>query len=151
MDNIYNFLQVAEIATSGQPTQEQFSTIQDFGIKTVINLALTNSTNALENEREIVEELKMKYIHIPVLWEEPKLSDLEDFFTAMQNETTPIFVHCAANMRVSAFMYLFNRLQKSMSEAQARHYLEQIWTPNETWQKFIHIALTKYEKERSPE
>lgn len=146
MENIYNFVQVAEIGTSGQPTQSQFSTLQDSGYQTIINLALKTSTNALENEKEIVEALGMNYIHIPVKWEHPKIEDLEDFFEAMSQEYKPIFVHCAANMRVSAFMYLYNRLQKQMSEEEAKAYLTQVWTPNKTWQDFIDFALATYKK-----
>lgn len=56
-----------------------------------------------------------------------------------------IFVHCAANMRVSAFMYLYRRIHKGMSDDDARKDLEQIWLPNETWQKFIEQVVEHYQ------
>ncbi len=69
LENIYNFLQISDrLGTSGQPTEEQFSDIKNAGYQTVINLALTNSSNALSDEPEIVENNGMEYIHIPVIW-----------------------------------------------------------------------------------
>jgi hypothetical protein len=55
-----------------------------------------------------------------------------------------IFVHCAANMRVSAFMYLYRRVHKSMSDEEAKQDLYQIWVPNEVWQKFMAEVVERY-------
>jgi len=54
-----------------------------------------------------------------------------------------IFVHCAANMRVSAFMYLYRRIYKRIENEDARD-LHQI-LPNETWQKFIEQVIKHYQ------
>ena len=56
-----------------------------------------------------------------------------------------IFVHCAANMRVSAFMYLYRQIEDTRSvqlcprvdRATAKLDLVKIWLPNEIWQNFI--------------
>jgi protein tyrosine phosphatase (PTP) superfamily phosphohydrolase (DUF442 family) len=131
-----------QLATAGQPTVEQFSEIKAAGFETVINLALVTSTNALPNERTIANDLGMEYYHIPVEWERPKLENLTDFFEIVERcRGQSIFVHCAANMRVSAFIYLYHRLQRQMSHAEAIHYLHQIWSPNEIWQAFIDSAI----------
>ena len=67
MENILNYIKINElISTAGQPTVEQFKTIQENDFDVVINLALCSSTNAIENEDKIVSELGMTYIHIPV-------------------------------------------------------------------------------------
>jgi len=147
MQDIYNFLQVCDrIATAGQPTREQFSTIKDSGYQVVLNLALSTSTNAIPDENQLVEALEMEYISIPVVWENPTLNDLEQFFQAMNaNTDKKVFVHCAANMRVSAFMYLYRRLQQGITEAEARKKLRQIWQPNENWQQFIQKAIAHYQ------
>ena len=47
-----------------------------------------------------------------------------------------IFVHCAANKRVSAFVYLY-RICQGVDELIARQDLVKIWTPNQIWEKFI--------------
>uniref|UniRef100_A0A832H1G5 Phosphatase n=1 Tax=Oscillatoriales cyanobacterium SpSt-402 TaxID=2282168 RepID=A0A832H1G5_9CYAN len=146
MDEISNFLTVSDaIATAGQPTEEQFEAIRDAEYDVVINLALPTSTNALPNERETVEQLGIEYIHIPVQWEHPTLETVEEFFAVMDRYATQkIFVHCAANMRVSVFMYLYRTIRQNVEPATAQKTLHQIWTPNETWQQLIDKVVQKY-------
>jgi protein tyrosine phosphatase (PTP) superfamily phosphohydrolase (DUF442 family) len=143
LQSIFNFQLINDqLATSGQPTIEQFRDIRRAGYQLVVNLALPTSTNAIENEQSIVESLGMQYIHIPVEWENPTLNDFENFLMAMNtNADRPIFVHCAMNMRVSAFMYLYQRIHRHLSDEQAKVNLEKIWLPNETWQQFIQMVL----------
>ena len=72
LENIYNYLKISnKIATAGQPSIEQFSHIKQSGYQVVVNLALRDSSNALPNEKEIVEAERMQYFHIPVIWENP--------------------------------------------------------------------------------
>ncbi|MDF5722562.1 MAG: protein tyrosine phosphatase family protein [Rhizonema sp. PD37] len=147
MEDIYNFLKLSDsIATSGQPTKEQFSAVKNLGYQIVINLALSTSSNALSNEKQIVEAQDMQYIHIPVVWETPNIEDFTQFFSIMKaNTDKKVFVHCAANMRVSAFMYLYRRLHDNMSESEAKKDLHQIWHPNENWQKFMQQVIDQYQ------
>lgn len=150
IEEIYNFLKLSDsVATSGQPTESQFAAIKESGYQVVVNLALPESSNALPNEQEIVESLGMEYVHIPVVWENPTLDDLARFFNIVEaNADKSIFVHCAANMRVSAFMYLYRLLREQISNEQATQDLHQIWIPNENWQKFIQQAIASYQKQR---
>src|SRR5688500_13210364 len=99
------------IGTSGMPRAEQFTNIATAGFKTVINLALPISDNALPNEGQLVTCAGMTYVHIPVLFDAPQRAGYERFerFERIMNSLRPepVFVHCAANMRVSAFMFLY--------------------------------------------
>lgn len=146
MKDIFNFLQVSDrIATSGQPTVAQFASIANAGYRVVVNLALPTSTNALPDEAAIVAAQGMQYVSIPVSWEQPTLHDVEQFFSIMAaNAHQPVFVHCAANMRVSAFMYLYRRIHDRLSDADAQPDLQRIWVPNATWQTFIQQVLEHY-------
>lgn len=139
MDSILNFVQINDrLATAGQPTIEQFSEIKNAGYKVVINLALPTSAGAIPNERELVESLGMQYFHIPVAWESPTIEDFNQFATVMNTHANQsIFVHCAMNMRVSAFVYLYRRSHQKISEEQAKTDLSKIWHPNSTWQAFL--------------
>jgi protein tyrosine phosphatase (PTP) superfamily phosphohydrolase (DUF442 family) len=139
LEDIYNFLQLsARIATAGQPTISQYPAIADAGYQTVINLALKESPNALPNEDAIATNLGLEYIHIPVLWEAPTLDNFQEFANVMNaHEDKKIFIHCAANMRVSAFMYLYRQIFDRVDEETARADLAKIWQPNEIWQNFI--------------
>ena len=139
LENIYNYLKISDkIATAGQPSVEQFSHIKEAGYQVVVNLALKDSSNALRNEKEIVENEGMQYFHIPVIWENPTEDNLQEFIQVMKtNVNQKIFVHCAANKRVSAFIYLYRSSQEGVSDEAAKKDLHQIWIPNETWQQFI--------------
>ena len=145
LENIYNYLKISDkIATAGQPSVEQFSYIKEAGYQVVINLALKDSSNALRNEKEIVEIEGMQYIHIPVIWENPTEDKLKEFIQVMKiNLDKKVFVHCAANKRVSAFIYLYRRSQESIDEEIAKKDLDKIWVPNEIWQQFIQEVENK--------
>jgi protein tyrosine phosphatase (PTP) superfamily phosphohydrolase (DUF442 family) len=147
LEEIHSFIQISEkIATAGQPTAEQFAEIKAAGYEVVVNLAPPNATNAIANEKELVETQGMEYVYLPVVWEEPTLNDIDRFFSTLEvNSQRQVFVHCALNMRVSAFMYLYRRIQKRVSNEVAIEAMNQIWTPNDTWQAFIDQALEHYQ------
>ncbi|HLO88944.1 MAG TPA: protein tyrosine phosphatase family protein [Nostocaceae cyanobacterium] len=146
LEYIYNFLQLTpKIGTAGQPTREQFTDIQESQYQLVVNLLPEKTTKYLPEEKEIVESYGMDYVQIPVLWEHPTLADLQRFFEVMDgNKEKNIFVHCAANMRVSVFLYLYRRLKEGISEEEAREDLEKIWIPNQVWQKFIDEVMESF-------
>jgi uncharacterized protein (TIGR01244 family) len=148
IEEIYNYLKLSDsVATAGQPTEAQFSVIKESGYQVVVNLALPDSPNALSYEQAIVESQGMQYIHIPVVWENPTLEDIARFFSVMEAKADkPVFVHCIANMRVSAFMYLYRLIHERMSDEQAKKELHQIWTPNDTWQEFIKQVIEHYQQ-----
>ena len=143
LEEIYNYRRLSDtLATSGQPNEEQLAEVAAAGFELVINLALTHTDYALEDEAGLVKSLGLSYVHIPVLWEEPAPIDLENFFAVMDaNRDKRLYVHCAANMRVSAFvaLYRIQRLGWPVEKAFADVYA--IWQPNPTWQAFIDQAL----------
>jgi protein tyrosine phosphatase (PTP) superfamily phosphohydrolase (DUF442 family) len=142
---IINFLQISDkLSTAGQPTVEQLRAITDAGYETVINLALPTSDGAIANEAELVQSLGMEYVAIPVLWESPTMEDLRQFLQAMdKRQNQKVFVHCAKNMRVSAFVYLYRRSRLDCPQEQAIADLHKIWQPNQIWQNYIDMALTE--------
>lgn len=146
--DIHNILKLSDtVTTAGQPTEAQFAAIKAVGYVSIVNLALLSSANALPQEQAIVEALGMTYLHIPVVWEEPTLAALQQFFAVMQAHTDQrVFVHCAMNMRVSAFMYLYRRLCEGVDEAIAAQALHQIWVPNDRWQAFMAQVVQYYQQ-----
>jgi protein tyrosine phosphatase (PTP) superfamily phosphohydrolase (DUF442 family) len=146
LSEILNFLQICErVGTGGQPTAEQFSDIEAAGYKVVVNLAMPDSTNALPNEVELVREQGMEYVHIPVVWEDPRDVDLDRFFEVMAlYRDQKVFVHCALNWRVSSFVYLFRVTQQGVPMEVAVESLGKIWKPNLIWQRFIDRSLARY-------
>ena len=109
LNTIYNFLNLsAKLATSGQPLEEELEYISNAGFEVVINLALSDADYSLADEEGSVTKLGMEYIHIPVIWQSPTSDDLDKFFDVMEKyKNKKLFVHCAANMRVSSFVALY--------------------------------------------
>ena len=143
LDHIFNFLPISNsVATAGQPTEQQLSLIKEAGYQVVINLAPHTAENALPDEKLAVESLGLKYVHIPVKFDNPSSKDFNQFCTSMEENTQKsVFVHCAANLRVSAFMYLYRRVHKGLSDEQAQMDLQKIWTPNKIWRQFMDQVI----------
>jgi protein tyrosine phosphatase (PTP) superfamily phosphohydrolase (DUF442 family) len=141
LDTIHNYLQLSDrVGTSGQPQQEQFAAIKEAGFAVVVNLL--PDTQTLAGEEELVRSLGMDYIQIPVWWDAPEIADFERFCEVMEaNRETQVFVHCAANMRASAFMYLYRVLYEAMPAAEATRDLHRIWAPNPIWHRFINRVM----------
>ena len=171
LETILNFLPINErLATAGQPTREQFAAIADDGYTLVINLAPSDSSNAIPDEESAVSGAGMRYEHIPVDWQQPQLDDLKRFFETMtQSREQKVFVHCAMNLRVSSFVYLYRVLRENVPEPEAALPLNEMWgrvaayakgrpptssavaaansfyQPDGVWRRFIDQALaTKF-------
>ncbi len=139
--DITNYLEISPLlGTAGQPAREQFTAIKEAGYDVVINLL--PSPNTLPDEQALVTGLGLDYINIPVIWQQPTPANLDDFFQAMRaNQGRKVFVHCAMNMRVSAFVYLYRVLVQSEPAETAEHSLKAIWEPDPTWQAFIDSRM----------
>jgi uncharacterized protein (TIGR01244 family) len=144
LNSIRNFLQLDErLATSGMPAPADFNAIGQSGYELVINLAMPTSDNAMANEGDLVTRAGMTYIHIPVNFESPQRADFEGFANIMDLFAKQrVYVHCAANMRVSAFVFLHRVLRGGKSRADAEADLKRIWDPDGVWRKFINDHLT---------
>lgn len=130
--------------SSGQLSTNDIASLPALGVEAVINLALPTASNALPEEAEFVTRQGIAYIHIPVEWEQPEFHQLVQFFGALKAfEGRKVWVHCAKNMRASAFIYLYRRLCLAESEEASTYPMRDIWVPNETWQAFIHNALSQ--------
>lgn len=143
VDAIYNYRRLSDrLVTGGQPTEAQLAALAAAGCEVVINLAPPEGERALPDERRTVEALGMAYEHIPVRWECPTRADLEAFFAAMgRHGGRYLCVHCIANMRVSAFVFLHRVLRLGWRIEDALPDLHALWRPNPTWQAFIDQAL----------
>jgi protein tyrosine phosphatase (PTP) superfamily phosphohydrolase (DUF442 family) len=128
--------------TSGQLSERDIDALPALGIEVVINLAVPTSTNALPGEAELVTSHGIAYFQLPVAWESPTIKDLTTFFNLMAAlKGKNLWIHCAMNMRVSAFLYLYRIVCLSEPEEIAVHPMTEVWVPNETWQSFITHAL----------
>ncbi|OAI25944.1 MULTISPECIES: protein tyrosine phosphatase family protein [Methylomonas] len=127
---------------SAQLTEADIAKLSELGIEAVINLAPSTASNALPGEAELVVNQGITYIQIPVAWEQPRLSQLEQFFAVLKAfKRHKVWVHCAKNKRASAFIYLYRKLCLAEEEVIALYPMSEIWTPNPVWQAFIDYAI----------
>ncbi|MEG3437323.1 protein tyrosine phosphatase family protein [Pannus brasiliensis CCIBt3594] len=142
LQEIRNYYPVGDrLATSGQPTREQFQFIAESGYEVVIDLAPPTSSNALTDEGEIVAREGMIYFNLPVSWDNPTLDDLKFFFALMNAvKERKVWIHCAMNMRVSCFLYLYRKYIGKLPEEEASYPLREIWQPDGVWLDFIRSA-----------
>ena len=144
LSDIYNFRPVGpNLATSGQPSEEELCAIAAAGYTVVINIALHDDPRySLPDETASVRALGLEYVHIPVQFGAPTERDLLDFFDVMDRyRNDRVWVHCAANKRVSAFVGLYRHLREGEAREQAFALMDSVWEPNEVWSKFIAERL----------
>jgi len=143
LERICNFRwRAPNLATAGQPLEEELHVVADAGFEVVIDLALLDAEYSLPDEPGLVHSLGMAFFHIPVIWENPTLENLQQFFAVMhQVQGRKVFLHCAANMRVSVFLALYRILQDGWPYADAMAQVLDIWEPDAVWQAFIQKAL----------
>jgi protein tyrosine phosphatase (PTP) superfamily phosphohydrolase (DUF442 family) len=147
MKGIFHYLDLEDnLSSSGMPTAEQMQEVAEAGVQVVVNLALTTSQGALPDEQKLVESLGMKYIHIPVEWNNPTRQNLDDFFAAMdEHREQKKLVHCQANYRVTCFVTLYRILRQGWNKDEAFAVMNKMWNPEDfpVWQKFIDENLTR--------
>ena len=139
LQDIFNYLIISEyISTSGQPTEKQFSLVKAAGFENVINLAPHNVENSLANEAGVLSALGINYLHIPVDFGNPTDANFSEFTSVLKSlEKQKVWVHCAANMRVSAFIYRYRCKVLGEQSNSAREDLSKIWQPYGVWKDFV--------------
>ena len=133
----------SHIATSGQPTEAELHAIADDGYVAIVNLAMPDSENALVNEGSLAAALGMSYFNIPVPFDEPEASHLNLFRGVMEAlGGRKVWVHCAVNARVSAFMYQYLTLYKGTSVEAATTPLLSKWQRrmDPVWGDFLELT-----------
>ena len=136
----FNYQKIDDrLATSGQPNEKQLINIAQAGFRTVINLApVSKLENSVIDEAEILKGEGVEYIHMPVDFENPTDEDYQQFRQHMTDKSdAQVWVHCAANMRVSAFMYRYRTTELGEPETRVRADMNKIWEPFGVWRKFV--------------
>lgn len=134
----------ARITSSGRLSPIDPQRLAALGVKCVINLALTDSPGALEDEPALTAAAGLTYVPIPVPFDAPDESHFAAFAQAMEAAGEDrVHVHCIMNWRVSAFLYRWNRA-RGMDEEEAAALMRVQWDPAASphrdapaWARFI--------------
>lgn len=135
----------SHLSCAGQPSSDAIKQLYEQGFELIINLGLSDQSYSLLQEAKIVTDLGIKYFHIPVLFDNPLLIDLSNFFKIMEeNITCKCLVHCAANKRASCFVALWLFKNGELREKNIETFIHQIWQPNVVWINFIEEARLSF-------
>jgi protein tyrosine phosphatase (PTP) superfamily phosphohydrolase (DUF442 family) len=108
---IYNFAKVNDGYYRGaQPTGGDYATLAGLGIKTVINL--TNATDGQPDEKALVEQQGMRYLHIPMTTRKPPTEAEIASFLAAVDEGGAVYVHCVGGRHRTGVMTAVYRMTK---------------------------------------
>lgn len=142
LTDIKNFLAVDErVATAGQPTEGELAEVAEAGFGAVVNLGLLDPSYCLRDEAGLAASLGLSYRHIPVRFDAPALKDFHEFVETMDGLADQrVFVHCAANFRVSVFVALWGELRLGWTRARADRHAERLWKPNQEWAEFLELC-----------
>ncbi|MDF2445909.1 MAG: hypothetical protein K0S46_1145 [Moraxellaceae bacterium] len=135
----------ANLCTSAQPSAAQLATLGETGVKHVINLALPDSDHAVADEAALLTAQGINYVHIPVPWESPtaaKFTLFAQMLYAMRDDA--VLVHCACNMRASAFVFLYRVVHEGEALETAAAALHAVWRPEGVWQDFLTVQLASH-------
>ena len=139
--DILNYYPISEnLATSGQPSAEQFREIADSGFDVVINLAMPDHKSSIDNEGSIISSLGMTYIHIPVPFDAPTDAQFNEFSSYVSSlNDRKVWVHCIVNARVSAFTFRYFRDVLGISHQEIENPILSTWLPrmDDVWKQFI--------------
>jgi protein tyrosine phosphatase (PTP) superfamily phosphohydrolase (DUF442 family) len=141
LSDIPNVIAVDErVLTGGQPTADQLRAVAEAGYEVVINLATLDPRHALPDEAGLVRSLGLDYHHLPVEWDRPLASDYEAFAARLdQAAGRRVFIHCAANYRVTAFYGLYAMQRLGWTAAQAEALRAPVWRGEHypAWERLI--------------
>lgn len=147
LESVRNFQVVDDrLASAGQIAYDQIPLIRERGYEVVVNLAIADEERNGREGFHVARE-GMTYVHIPVDWDEPLTSDVRMFLDVMRaNRDRKVFVHCFANMRASAFVYLYRTLVEGVPESEARATLNAVWDPADEpqWQALIDRVVAEH-------
>jgi protein tyrosine phosphatase (PTP) superfamily phosphohydrolase (DUF442 family) len=145
--DIRNVLDAGEgVWTAGQPTEAQLAAVARDGFEGVVNLALHDDPRySLPDEPGLVKALGMTYVHIPVRFDSPAGSDLLACFAAMdEHRGRKVFLHGAANKRVTAFLGLYRAIRERRPVDDAFALVRRVWEPDRVGTSFISAMLRKH-------
>lgn len=145
--DLRNFLRVDErITTSGKLERGDPARLAAIGVRHVINLALADHPEALQDEASEMSRAGLSYTHIPIPFDVPTEAHYRAFVQAIEGNEFPVHIHCIMNWRVSALLYRYRREVLKIDEAEARKCLTRIWNPEQhhhkdacLWAKLIGL------------
>ncbi len=144
MPALINQLRIsAALFSAGQQQADHFSVLQRAGLDSVFNVSVNTSLYFLRDEANHCALNGIDYWHLPISWDAPQRTEVEAFFTRMDElRGRRTLVHCALNMRASALVFLYRCLRLGETVDVASQDLHAVWTPDGVWAQLIEQMLS---------
>jgi tyrosine-protein phosphatase SIW14 len=109
-----------------QPTQVGLTRLHQLGVRTILNIR-DDGDAAVESERQIVESLGMRFVHIPIKdgnffnWSRRIPTDtVKRFFDVIGSVPGPVFIHCKRGTdRTGALVAIYRIARNGWDTARA--------------------------------
>jgi uncharacterized protein (TIGR01244 family) len=145
--DIDNFNWIDErIASGGQPTLEQISSLKREGFRTIIDLREPTEYDAASEAAE-ARRLGLGYVSIPFRTADPKDEQAAAFLAAMRDRTLwPVFAHCGSGNRVAALWMIHRVLVDRWDLADAEREARVIGLKSANLREFAHEYICRHAK-----
>ena len=142
-EEIINYVEYSPtLSSAGQPSALQFEGLAARGFETVVYVAYSDHENSLESPDRLAHASGIKYIHIPIDWNQPTAADYALVSAVLsQPENGRTLLHCQMNYRASALAMLYRVLSLDVPLAEAKADMNAVWQPNDIWTAFIRETL----------
>ena len=137
---IDNFVTVGdEYYRGGQPMGEDYADLAAIGVKTVIDL--TNGGDGRPEEKALVEQYGMNYLHIPMSTRTPPTEQEIATFLAAVDAEGAVYVHCVGGRhRTGVMTAVYRMTEHGLSGDQAFKEMKQYnYGPD-----FLHPEFKKF-------
>lgn len=126
LGSVPNLHRFGDLYLAGQPTPADFRSFEALGVRTVLDIRHDAETPEF-NEREVVEQLGMRYVYLP--WGGPQeLTDevFDEMRAILADAERPLLFHCKSANRVGAGWLAYRALDEGLAIEEARAEAEEV-------------------------
>jgi uncharacterized protein (TIGR01244 family) len=147
LSSIRNFLRVnTDFCTGGQPRPDDFAKLKAEGVRSVLNLR-TPSEYRMQEELDAVKAAGLQYFNIPVVFPDAQPEQVDAFLALTDSPSNrPMFIHCAAAVRVGAFWMVRRVLRDGWTIEAAADEARKIGLNNKRLEDFARKYIMDHQR-----
>ena len=115
-----------ELAITGQPTFDELQQLAEDGYRSVVNLRSPDETGFLEEERQKIEYLGLRYVNLPIQIRNLNLDHLIPVIQTLVSLPKPTLVHCDNGIRSSIVVLVQIAIEQGIGAEDALQRVEKL-------------------------
>lgn len=115
-----------ELAIAGQPTFDELQQLAEDGYRSVVNLRSPDETGFLEEERQKIEYLGLRYVNFPIQIRNLNLDHLIPVIQTLVSLPKPTLVHCDNGIRSSIVVLVQIAIEQGIRAEDALQHVEKL-------------------------